>query len=74
MSVTAFGFGLLALAVWGVPGLAGFWPTIAIVASVISIVMLVLFWDNQLVFGVAISLLVILLAGIRPEWIDVMGG
>lgn len=54
MWATVAAFALLGLAVWSVPGLAGAWPGIAIVASVLSLALLVAFWSWSLVFGVLI--------------------
>lgn len=68
MTGTVAAFALLALAVWGIPGLAGAWPTITIVASVVSLALLIMFWDVRLSFGVAIDLGLIALVLIRPEW------
>lgn len=74
MSVVAIGFGLLALGVWGTPGLATIWPVLAIGASVVSIVLLALYWDRQLVFGVLISALIVVIAIARPDWATPIGG
>ena len=46
---------LLALAVWGVPGLAAAWPVLAMIAAALSTVLLVLFWNWQLGLGIAIN-------------------
>ena len=62
------GFALLGLAVWGVPGLVSIWPGLAIAAAVASLAALVLFWDRQLVWGVALDLLLIAVALWRPGW------
>jgi hypothetical protein len=67
---TMVAFLLLTLAVWGVSGLAGAWPAIAIVASSLSLLLLVAFWDNRLAFGVVIDLALIALAVIQPSWTD----
>jgi hypothetical protein len=74
MWATVAAFALLGLAVWGVPGLAGAWPGIAIVASVLSLALLVAFWSWSLVFGVLIDVALIAVAVIRPEWTDRIGG
>jgi hypothetical protein len=71
---TVAAFALLALAVWGVPGLADGWPVITIVASVISLVLLIAFWHRWLFIGVAIDLVLIAIAVIRPDWTDQIGG
>jgi hypothetical protein len=74
MWATVAAFALLGLAVWNVPGLAGAWPGIAIVASVLSLALLVAFWNWSLVFGVLIDVALIAVAVIRPEWTDRIGG
>jgi hypothetical protein len=48
-------FALLALAVWGIPGLSAAWPVIAILAAALSTVLLVLFWNWQLTLGIVIN-------------------
>jgi hypothetical protein len=67
---TMAAFFVLALAVWGVSGLAGAWPVIAIVASSLSLLLLAAFWDNRLFFGVVIDLTLIALALLQPSWTD----
>jgi hypothetical protein len=74
MWATVAAFALLGLAVWGVPGLAGAWPGIAIVASVLSLALLVSFWSWSLIFGVLIDVALIAVAVIRPEWTERIGG
>ena len=74
MWATVATFALLGLAVWGVPGLADAWPGIAIVASVLSLALLVAFWSWSLIFGVLIDVALISVAVIRPEWTDRIGG
>lgn len=74
MWATVATFALLGLAVWSVPGLAGAWPGIAIVASVLSLALLVAFWSWSLIFGVLIDVALIAVAVIRPEWTDRIGG
>lgn len=72
---TIAGFGLLALAVWGVPGLAGAWPALAVLASVLSLVLLVAYWNARLVWGVAIDLVILGVALARPAWVrQALGG
>jgi hypothetical protein len=71
---TVVAFALLALAVWGVPGLAAGWPVLAVLAGALSLGLLVAFWNVRLLAGVAISVVVIGLAVIRPEWTDRLGG
>lgn len=67
------GFALLGLAVWGVPGLSSVWPILAIGASVASLAALVLFWDRQLLLGVAIDVALIVVAWWHPAWTDRLG-
>jgi hypothetical protein len=61
-------FALVGLAVWGTPILSGVWPTLTIVASVVSLVLLVSYWSPRLVLGVAIDLVLIVVAVARPGW------
>ena len=74
MWATVAAFALLGLAVWGIPGLAGAWPVIAVIASVLSLALLVAFWSWSLVLGVLIDLALITAAVIRPEWTDRIAG
>jgi hypothetical protein len=71
---TVAAFALLGLAVWGVPGLGGIWPGIAIVASVLSLALLVSFWSWSLILGVLIDVALVAVAVIRPAWTDRIGG
>lgn len=71
---TVAAFALLGLAVWGVPGLAGAWMLIAIVASVLSLTLMVAFWSWSLVFGVLIDVAIIAVAATQPEWMDSITG
>jgi hypothetical protein len=64
------GVALLALAVWGVPGVTSIWPVLAVAAALASLAALVLFFDRQLLWGVAIDVAVILVAMWRPAWTD----
>ncbi|EID77335.1 hypothetical protein W59_23940 [Rhodococcus opacus RKJ300 = JCM 13270] len=73
VALTVAGFALLALAVWGVPGLASIWPGLAIGSAVASLIALVLFWDRQLLWGVAIDVALIVVALGRPGWTDRLG-
>lgn len=67
------GFTLLGLAVWAVPGLASIWPVLAIGAAVASLAALVLFWDRQLLWGVAIDVALVVVALWHPAWTDRLG-
>lgn len=68
IAVTIAAFAVLALAVWGVPGLAAIWPALAIVAALASLAVLVAFWNGQLVFGVVIDLAILVVAFWTPAW------
>ena len=59
----------LALTVWGVPGLAAAWPMLAVFAGTLSLVLLVAYWDIQLILGVAIDGTIITLAIVQPAWL-----
>ena len=72
MTAVVVGFLASALALWGVPGLVGVWSAITIAAAAASLVLLVAFWDRQLVIGVLISALLIAVALLRPDWMDVV--
>jgi hypothetical protein len=67
---TTVAFALLALAVWGVPGVSAMWPALAVVAGLLSMVLLASFWSRQLVFGVAISIGLVAVAVIRPSFLE----
>ena len=73
MTATVVAFTLLGLAVWGIPGLTGGWSVIAIIASALSLVLLIAFWNWALIFGVLIDLALIAIALIRPGWTDRIG-
>lgn len=68
MVATVASFGLLALAVLTVPGLADSWAMIAIVASACSLALLVAYWNRQLILGVLIDVGVIVVALTQPSW------
>ena len=61
-------FALLALAVWGVPGLSAAWPALTVVACLLSAVLLAVFWNTWLVFGLAIDIALVVVAVTRPHW------
>ena len=73
IALVVVGFALLGLAVWGVPGLTSIWPVLAIGAAVASLAALVLFWDRQLLWGVAIDVVLIVVALWQPTWADRLG-
>jgi hypothetical protein len=70
---TVLAFVLLALAVWGVPLLAAVWPWLVVVAAASSLLVLVAFWDAQLVWGVVIDVVLLVIAVWRPEWTGQIG-
>lgn len=74
MTLTVAGFATLALAFWGVPGLASSWPVITLVAGLASAVLLVVFWNARLVFGITIDIALAALALLQPTWMDTAVG
>ncbi len=74
VAATVAAFALLGLAVWGVPGLSGAWPLIAIVAAALSLGLLVAFWSSHLFVGIGIDLALVAAALIRPEWVEKIVG
>ena len=68
LTTTILGFSLVALSTWGVPGLAGSWPALTLVAAALSALMLVVFWDRHLIFGLAIDAALIAVAVWQPAW------
>lgn len=48
---TTLGFVLAGLGVFGVPGLAELWRTIAVVSAVLSLLLLLLFWHPWIILG-----------------------
>ena len=73
VALVVVGFALLGLDVWGAPGLVSIWPGLAIGAAVASLTALVLFWDRQLLLGVAIDVALVVVALWRPGWADRLG-
>jgi hypothetical protein len=67
---TTVTFAILALAVWGVPGVSAVWPAVAVVACLSSGVLLTLFWSWQLILGVAIDIGLVVVAGTRPSFLE----
>lgn len=67
---TTVAFAVLALAVWDVPGLSSVWPAVVVVACLLSVVLLTLFWTRQLMFGVAIDVGLVALAVTRPGFLE----
>lgn len=73
MVATIVASGMLGLAVWGLPWLAGIWPLLMLVAAVSSLVLLFAFWNNRLAFGITIDIALIALVVLRPDWIQQIG-
>jgi hypothetical protein len=67
---TTVAFAILALAVWGVPGISTVWPAVAVLACLLSLVLLSLFWSRQLMFGVAIDVALVAVAVTRPGFLE----
>ena len=67
---TTLAFAVLVLAVWGVPGVSAVWPVLAVVGCLLSVVLLMLFWSRQLMFGVAIDIGLIAVAVTRPSFLE----
>ena len=74
IAATIAAFAVLALAVWGMPGLSAAWPILAIIASTFSLVLLVAFWDTRVMLGVIIDLALITLAVTQPSWTQHIAG
>ncbi|MFI7545470.1 hypothetical protein [Actinoplanes sp. NPDC049599] len=70
VAASVAGFALVALAVWGVPGLSAAWPVLTVVGGLLSAALLVAFWNNALVAGIAIDAALILIALLRPPWAE----
>jgi hypothetical protein len=74
VAATIVGFLVVALAVWGLPGLSGWWPGVAVVACLLSMVLLGLYWDAWLMVGVAIDLAVLAVVVTHPDWVERLVG
>ncbi|KAB7740645.1 hypothetical protein GA707_19020 [Nostocoides sp. F2B08] len=75
MAATIVAFVLVALCVWQVAGLTSAWPTITVIAAGLSTVLLLLFWNWHLVFGLVINAALVVGAVVRPAWLEqFMGG
>lgn len=70
MCATILAFLLVALALWGIPGLSTAWPVVTGVAACLSALLLVAYWNTQLVFGIAIDLALMAAAVLRPDWVE----
>jgi hypothetical protein len=69
LAATVLAFVLVALGTWGVPGLSTAWPMLTVLAAGLSAALLVVFWDRQLVFGLAIDAALIAVAMWQPVWL-----
>jgi hypothetical protein len=69
IAATVAAFAILALAVWGVPGPSAVWPVITVVACLLSMALLILFWNSWLIFGLAIDIALLAAAVIQPDWV-----
>jgi len=70
MCATILAFLLVALALWGIPGLSTVWPVVTIVAATLSLVLLAAFWNTQLVFGIVTDVALVAAAVLRPDWVE----
>lgn len=70
MGAIILAFTLVVLALWGVPGLAEAWPVLTLIAAGLSTVLLVAYWNVQLLLGVLINLALVAAAVLRPEWVE----
>ena len=74
LGATVVAFVLVALATWGVPGLASTWPAVTLAAAGVSALLLLVFWDRQLVLGLLIDAVLVALALWQPAWLrDLLG-
>lgn len=69
LAATVLAFALVALSTWGVPGMSSAWPALTVVAAGLSAVLLVVFWDRQLVLGLAIDVALVAAAVWQPVWL-----
>ena len=67
LGATVAAFTLLGLAISGLPGLANVWAPLAIAAASASFALLIAFWDTRLLTGVAIDVVLVVIALSRPE-------
>jgi len=70
LTATVLASVLVALSVSGVPGLSGVRPFLVVVAAGLSALLLLLFWDRQLVLGLGIDAALVVLALWRPSWVQ----
>lgn len=59
VAIATVGFVLAGLGVFGVPGLEELWRSIAVVSSIFSLILLVLFWHPWLILGVVIDIAIL---------------
>ena len=70
IGATIVAFVLVALCVWQVPGLKGAWPVLTLVGAALSTLLLVLFWNWQLGFGLVVNAVLVAGAVVRPAWLE----
>lgn len=70
MAATIVAFVLVALGVWQIPALRDAWPLLTLIAAALSTLLLVLFWNRNLVFGLVINALLATAALARPGWLE----
>ena len=70
VTLSTLGFILAGLGIFGMTGLSAIWQTVAIVSSIVSIILLILFWHPWLPVGVGIDVLV-LIALLWNEWLPI---
>jgi hypothetical protein len=70
LTATVLASVLVALSVWGVPGLSGVWPFLVVVAAGLSALLFLLFLDRQLLLGLGIDAALVVLALWRPSWVQ----
>ena len=70
LAATIAAFALLALVVWGLPGLSGAWPGLMAAGCLLSMALLILFWSPWLIVGLAIDIGLLAIAVIRPAWVE----
>ena len=67
VAVATLGFVLAGLGVFGVPGLAEIWRTMAVISAAVSLLLLVLFWHPWIIVGALIDI-GILIALLWVDW------
>lgn len=74
MTAAVAAFALAALAVWGVPKLAGSWPMLIFVACLASMTLLAAFWGTSLLAGIMIDVALLVITVTHPAWADRVAG